>query len=98
MCSAEAVDDGLGPGCFEALVKEGSVKILIGVTRICCIVSWPPDFLDLAANLEYSFVIVRPTEAGFICSCFARRCPAIALLELNKVDIVRQGRDEDTKK
>ena len=92
MCSAEAVDNGLGPGCFEALVKEGSVKILIGVTRICCIVSWPPDCLDFAADLECSFVIDRPTETGFKFSCFARTCPAIALLKLNKVDIVRQGK------
>ena len=67
--SAEAVDNGHGPGCFEALVKEGGVKILMGVTRICYIVSWPPDFLDLAADLEYSFVIDRPTGAGFIFSC-----------------------------
>ena len=92
MCSAEAVDNGHGPGCFEDLVEEGSVKILMGVTRICYIVSWSPDFLDFAADLEYSFVIDRPTGDGFIFSCFAPRCPAIALLKLNKVDIVRRGK------
>ena len=87
----------MGQDVLRLLSKGGSVKILMGVTRICYIVSWPPDFLDFAADLEYSFVIDRPTEAGFIFSCFAPRCPAIALLKLNKVDIVRRGREENTK-